>query len=245
MQNDADNLQGATREVQKIDSRYSVVMLPDFDAVPGRYEYSAADQLGIGEQRGFAIPKDADNALRALTYLDYIFSDDLQIMLMYGIEGQTYTLVDGIAEFTDSFQRELSSLSGDQQSEKYSFNYLSGDLRDGYWAMIQRQQNMPEMLEALRGPLAPTIAKFKDITRVAAAQVASYPSDSEELKIYTNIREVFGDAVARIVVGRPGDVESSYRDLLNQVEGMGLAKLNAFQGENIKNFASLVEMYGD
>ena len=245
MQNDSDNVQGASMQVAKVNPQYSVVMLPNFNAVPGKYAYSAADQLGIGEQRGFAIPKDAKNALRALTFADYIFSDDLQIMLMYGVEGETYTMVDGVPKFTDSFQNELSTLSGDQQNEKYSFNWLSGDLRDGYWAMIQRQQNMPEMLEALRGPLAPTVANFKDITRVAAAQVASYPSASEELKIYTNIKEVFGDSVARIVVGPPANVESSYRDLLAQVEGMGLAKLNEFQGNNVKNFANLVAMYGD
>jgi putative aldouronate transport system substrate-binding protein len=245
MQNDTDNLLGTTTQLQKTDPRFSAEMLPDFDAVPGKYAYSAVDQLGIGEHRGFAIPKGTKNTLRALTFLDYIFSDDFQLMNIYGIEGQTFTMKDGIPNYTPEFQKELDSLSSAQVQAKYYFNYLQGDLRDGFWALIQRQQSMPPMLEALRGPLAPTIKKFKDITKVAAAQIASYPTGSEELKIYTNIVEVFGDSVARIVVGPPADVESSYKALLTRVEGMGLAKLNAYQGQYIKNFADLVAKFGN
>jgi hypothetical protein len=244
MINSADNIVSTDQAMQANNPNFSVEMLPNFDAVPGKYSFSAADYLGIGETRGFTIPKGAKSPVRALAFLDYLFSDDFQLMDIYGIAGQNYNMVNGVPHYTAAFQKTLDGLSGSQRAAQFAFNYLDGDLRDGYWALVQRQQSMPPMGAALTGPLASTIKKFKDITLVPAAQIAPYPANSEELKIYSNIKEVFGDAVAKIVVGPPADVESSYKALLTQVQKMGLDKLDAYQGNYIKNFAALVAKYG-
>ncbi len=244
--NDASNLQSYTLNVQdNMGPDHSFRVLPNFSARPEKYEYSAAGSFGIGEEWAFSIPRNGANPLRALAFLDYIYSDDFQILNWFGLEGEHHTVVDGTPTLIPDFAERLAGMTNEQRAAEYQFNALSSDLRDGYWVNVQRQQNMPEFAAALAGPLAPTIQAFRDTTQVAAAQIASYPPDSEELKIFSNIASVFGDEVARIVVGPADQIEGSYNALMQRIEGMGLAQLNDFQGQYIRDFSDLVARYGE
>jgi hypothetical protein len=127
--------------------------------------------------------------------------------------------------------------------DQYGFNILGGTIRDDYWDMIRRQQQAPEMREAI-GILRPAIDSFHDLTFVPEAISVSYPADSEENKIYSQIKEVFGDELMKIILNsRPQSVEADYRALLTKVEGMGLGKLNAYQQAAAESFQQSVDKY--
>ncbi len=98
---------------------------------------------------------------------------------------------------------------------------------------------MKQGLDAMK----PVLDNFVDLTFMPEATSAPYPAGSEELKIYSVIRETFGDEVTRIVQGPAGSVERDFNDLLSRIEGMGLAKLNAFQEAKAVAFAETVKKY--
>lgn len=237
LNNDADNLENYSTALQAKfpDERY--IMLP---AYPGRpkYEFTAAGSYGRGGQDGWCIPKGGKNTLRALAMVDYLMSDHFQLLMQYGREGKEHDIVDG----TPVLKPEIAALPGTDIMGKYYFNPCEGAFRNDYWAMVQRQQRLPSMLEAVK-VLKPAADKYKNLLFVPEAIDVSYPEGSEELKIYSVIRETFGDELTRIVQGPPERVESDYRVLLAKIEEMGLSKLNAFQQKAAEDFAETVKKY--
>jgi len=236
---DADNLlkYNSAIQIKFPDERY--IMLPPFPGDP-KYEYTAAGKIGAGGPEGWAIPKGGKNTLRALAFVDYMMSEHFQKLNQFGREGKEHTVVDGMPKLLP----EVAKMGDTDIAGEYYLNILHGSIRDSYWAMVDRQRRQPSMLEGIK-VLKPCIEDFRDLTFVPEAVNAPYPQDSEELKIRALIAEAFGDGVVRIVQGPPDKVESEYRKLMQQLESMGLSKLNAFQQEAAENFAKLVEKYKD
>jgi len=234
---DADNLEKYTTTLQAKfpDERY--IMLPPYPGRP-KYEFTAAGHYGRGGQSGWAIPKGGKNTLRALAVVDYLMSDHFQLLMQYGREGREHDIVGGMPVL----KPEIAALPGTDIMGKYYFNPCEGNFRNNYWAMIQRQQRLPSMLEAIK-VLKPAADKYKNLLFMPEAVDVSYPAGSEELKIYSVIRETFGDELTRIVQGPPDRVESDYKALLAEIEKMGLSKLNAFQQRAAEEFAEKVKIY--
>lgn len=215
------------------------VMLPPFDAEPGSYEFTAAGRPGAGGISGWAIPTaNEDKLIRTAAFVDYMMSDEFQKLNFYGREGMEHDIVDGMPVL----KPEIAELGGTDIGDEYYFNVLGGVIRNAYWAMVARQQRMPEMAEAL-DTLRPAIDEFHDLTFVPEAATAAYPEGSEELKIYSEIREVFGDEIVRIILGDPGDVRSDVADLLARIEDMGIGRLNAYQEQVARDFEQTVERF--
>ena len=147
-------------------------------------------------------------------------------------------IVDGVPVM----KPEIEALGGTDIADEYYFNVLGGAIRDNYWQMIARQQRMPEMKDAI-DILRPAVDDYKDLTFVPEAAAAGYPEGSEEIKIYAEIKEAFGDELMRIILGPPDRVRGDLTALLSKVEGMGLGKFNLFQEKVAKNFSEVVEKY--
>jgi putative aldouronate transport system substrate-binding protein len=236
---DGDNVQSRNKVVKKKFPDEYYVMLPAFSAHP-KYKFGAADTIGLGGALGWCIPKGGDNTLRSLVFVDYMMSQDFQILNQYGREGVEHDIVKGMPVL----KPELIKMgpTSEASEQKYDFNVLGGAFRDAFWKLVDRQFTMPELLDSLK-TLKPVADKFHDLTFVPEAADAPYPEGSEELKIYSVIRETFGDELTTIIQGPPEKVESDYKALLAKVEGMGLQKLNDFQEKYAQSYADLIKKY--
>jgi putative aldouronate transport system substrate-binding protein len=236
---DADNLAQRNTALQEKYPDERWIMLPPFPADPTKYRYTTTGSVGAGGDNGWTIPKTGKNDLRRLAFVDYIMSDHFQKLNAFGREGYEHEIVDGVPVFKSPF----AEMGRAELRDQYGFNILGGMIRDDYWDMIRRQQQAPEMLEAIN-TLRPAIDNFKDLTFVPEAVEISYPADSEELKIYSQIKETFGDELLKIILNSPPErVEADYAALLAKVENMGIAKLNAFQQQAAESFQQNVQKY--
>jgi ABC-type glycerol-3-phosphate transport system substrate-binding protein len=240
MDGDSDNITRITQALQEKFPDEHYMPIPAFGADPSKgYNYTAASSIR-GGGNGWAIPKGGKNSLRAAAFVDYIMSDYYQKLAVYGREGEEHTIgSDGMPQLMPEI---LKLGDGTDIVDKYHFNPLGGSIRNDYWMMIARQQRMPEMKESL-DIMKPVLDKWVDLTFAPEAIDIPYPAGSNELKIYSVIKEAFGDEVTRIIQGSAANVERDYADLLKKIEGMGLATLNAYQEAAAKAFSETVKKY--
>ena len=235
---DADNMERIDVAIRQKFPNESYIMMPPFGGRP-QYKFTATGEFGAGGGSGWCIPKGGKNTLRAAAFVDYLMSDAFQKMQIYGREGQEHDMVGGVPVL----KQEIKGMGdGTDITLIYGFNLFGGGIRSDYWQMIRRQQDLESMARAMK-VLRPVIDGYRDLTFVAEAASAPYPVGSEELKVYSNIKETFGDELTRIVQGPPARVEADYKALLAKVEGMGLPMLNAFQEKIAKDFAETVKKY--
>ena len=236
---DGDNIQSRDRVIQQKFPDEYMMMLPAFSAHP-QYTFGAADKIGTGGDDGWSIPKGGDNILRSFVFIDYMMSQDYQILNQYGRLGIEHEIKDGMPVLMP----ELIKMgpTSQESEEKYDFNILGGAFRDAYWKLVDRQFTMPELLDSLK-TLKPAIDNFQDLTFAPEAAVSQYPEGSEELKIYSLIKETFGDELTKIIQGPANRVESDFNALMAQIEGMGLKKLNDYQQAYAENYSELIKKY--
>ncbi len=97
------------------------------------------------------------------------------------------------------------------------------------------------MVEALN-VIRPALENFQDTSVSAEAAPVNYETDSEEVKIYSAIREVLGDGVTLIVL-QSDDVEGDYAALMERVEELGVQMLNDLHTQHMIDFDALITQY--
>lgn len=197
-------------------------MLDAFRINPDRDPAFAANTYS-GWDNGFVIPKSSKNAERAIRFVEYLFSDDVQRMMMFGVEGIHHDMVDGEPvlrqEFVEAYKADSLKTRADT-----GIMYLHFMRNDEWQArMYQQIYGAPDYVAKA---LERTNAFAVDAT--AFEGLNSYPKDSEEMKIFANIKEYYSGEIVKIVIGNPADVESGYHKLLQELNKLGLERLNEF-----------------
>ena len=167
-------------------------------------------------------------------------SEHHQKMQQFGDEGVHHDVVDGWPAMRPEILEEYRA-DRIAASNKYNFNHWHGAFRDDFWAMVKRQQEQLPMVEALN-VIRPALENFQDTSVSAEAAPVNYATDSEELKIYSAIREVLGDGVTRIVL-QSDDVEGDYAVLMERVEELGVQVLNDLHTQHMIDFDALIAQY--
>ncbi len=106
---------------------------PSFDLVAvrqptldgGKPEYSYTEDI-IYQPRCVAISKNCKNLELAVRYLDFGYTDEGHNMYNFGIEGESYTMVDGKPIFTDLIKNNPDGLSFVQAADLYTKGAYAG-----------------------------------------------------------------------------------------------------------------------
>ena len=238
-EDDADNVESRTRSMQEIYPGERYAFLPRFSADPAKYRNYPSGNVSVG-WLGLTLPKNKETTLRAAAYVAYLMSEYFQKLQQFGVEGVHHDLVDGWPAMKPEIQEEYRAdrvVAG----LKYNFNLWHGAFRDDFWAMVKRQQEQKPMVEALN-VIRPALDNFQDTSVSAEAAPVNYETDSEEVKIYSAIREVLGDGVTLIVL-QSDDVEGDYAALMERVEELGVQMLNDLHTQHMIDFDALITQY--
>ena len=203
------------------------IMLDAFKINPDRGPVFKAETYS-GEKYGFLISKKSKNADRAIRFLEYMmFNEDTQKMMMFGIEGKHYDMVNGEPvlrqEYCDAYKTDALKCRSEE-----GLMYLH-EFRNSEWQsrMYGQVFGMPDyVIEALgkTNKYAVDQDMYDGIT--------AYPQDSEELKIQTNIKDYYTQEIIKIIIGAPSDVESRLSALVQKLKDLGLEKLNDFANKS-------------
>lgn len=105
----SDNAGIFNEDVASIAGYYLMAENPNFELVPmGQIRLNEGDKLNTGfigvkaaDKYSLSMSTQCSDPELAIKYMDYLFSDEGFMLANYGIEGETYTMVDGEPQFTD------------------------------------------------------------------------------------------------------------------------------------------------
>lgn len=184
-------------------------------------EWSYATTLVSGV--GTTISESCENVEAAARYLDYLFSPEGHIVANFGVEGESYDMVDGEPVFQDHVVKSgklPEGLSQSQSAARYSA------ATTGQMAMVKHENYYPQLMD--EACAAEAIYIWRDAA-VGGGHMHELPglsfSDDEASavgSVVTNLKTASDEYAMQIVLGQK-TIEESWDEYVKQVEGMGVA----------------------
>lgn len=217
MNQDANNIDWFNRELQKLHPDWNFVMIE----APSAYEDMSygADSIGggIGNETVTMITKSSEYPGRCLQLMDYLLQDDTQIILSFGIEGKSW---DSNEDGIPTLYPEFNDMEDDEKKGTYGVG--------AYWLFgtndIDAMTEKNGVTDAQIRSLDITAKYYKDLSFYSGAE--SYTADSEEIKIFTNVKEYYEVKIMELITCAPDQLEGLYEEMISTIDGMGQETLN-------------------
>ena len=202
---------------------------------PWVYNTYSLDDTSIIMNYAIAISAKSKYINEMVQFMDLQLTDDISNIVNWGIEGKTYTVTNGVKQFTDAFVQANTSDPGNATNPLNSANLAlgNGTCRPGIFPNIQdalaNDQGTPEQDNIVDGKLirakVTKIKKdsFRKDEQVPQSVVNMSPLSSDESNEYANIMtpvDTYAKAqVASFILGkRP---ISEWDKFLDEVKKMG------------------------
>lgn len=217
MNNDAENIDWFNTELKNagVDDEWIFVGQPSINTEKG-YIY---DNImgGVGDH--CIVIFNTENAGRALQWVDYLMQDKAQREVILGVEGVSWEFnEDGIPMMFE----EIRALSDNQKKEDYGAG-LYYFLRQGLYNNIVNKYSCSAKQTA-----AMTFMNqyYEDKSFLAGSNPENFSSDSEEIKILTNIREYYEVQILQMIMCKPDALEGMYEETMAKLYELGQEKLD-------------------
>lgn len=182
-------------------------------------------QRVVAKNDGWAISSNAKNPEAALVYMDWFYSEEGKVASNYGIEGESYIMVDGKPQFTDD-------VIGQGNVNTYLQSKYGAQLPIGYAQNFdyERQWTSKEGMDAY--------LLYKDEAKFAkATPTLSFSEDEQEVydTYVANLNTYMDETVTAFITGKM-DVETEWDNYVAKCKEMGV-------DEVVKIYQSAYERY--
>lgn len=144
---------------------------------------------------GLAISSACKNPDEAVKWADYAYSDAGHLLFNFGVEGNTYTMVNGVPTYTDKVMKDPKLALQQSMARFVRSNYNGPFVQDKYY--IQQYANLPEQQESLKVWAEPANDKLMPPvtqTQEESKQYASIMNDINTLRNESVIKAIIGQA---------------------------------------------------
>lgn len=204
-----DNVTRYTALVQQKEPSFEMAALPY--PVLKKGDPPAPVYSGFQAGGGVAITSACKHVKEAVEMLDYCYTDEGHMLLNYGIEGQTYNMVNGKPQYTDLITKNPDGLSRSQTMAKYTLwesavaNIKFKDVLNARDCLPTQINTREEWMKADNSIILPMLLPTKEESN----EMSGIMSD-----IYTYTQEMFNS----FVTGKtPLSDYSSYVDRLKSM----------------------------
>jgi putative aldouronate transport system substrate-binding protein len=181
--------------MRKTDPSVELVSAAPMTPVKGRNSKFAKINAMFDGGASAAITTSCKNVEAAAKLLDYNFSEAGHMLANFGIEGLTYTMVNGYPTYTDLILKNPEGLSINQVMSKYIRGHVSGpfiqDQRE-----LEQYYTIPELTEALKLWTKTDMGKYMN----PPATISSADSD-EYSRIMNNVNTYMNEMEAKFITG--------------------------------------------
>jgi len=183
--------------------------------------YEAA--RGMGWQ-GLFITKNAKNPERIIRFAEYAWTDEGQMDMRYGKEGETYDLVDGLPKLNPDLV-DLSLKDPNAYNAKYGFENSTLLWRAGEkWDQANTRdmkQNYPEMFAT-----ASAFAEHNFDNFNLGLNNLEPDSSTPEATISLKVKEMWNKTIPKLVLSKSDDeFNKIYDEFIGQIDKIGAEKL--------------------
>jgi putative aldouronate transport system substrate-binding protein len=185
------------------------------------------DLYSIGGNKAVFISKQCKNPARAIKYLEFMMSDEGQLLQAYGIEGEDYTInkkipfENGAIEYTDS----ANALMNDWQ--KY-VDTIGAYNNNNTWLLSKWADGM------IFNYLEKAYVRYQQIGSVndkyanneQYADLLTLPADSDAAAIKAKIIDLWGKSLPKMYLATSkAQCDTAYNDFVNSALKLGLVDL--------------------
>lgn len=206
---------------------------------------------------GIGITKDAQDPVRLIKFLDYLASDEGQVLLNWGIEGKHYNVVDGKrvipADVLEQKTNDNNKFTKTTGIGNYNLSARYGDgVKDpsgNYYTTTFPEQIQATYSEEDKKTLAAYGAKtYKDLwpsddsfpeRKYGAAWTLSFETGSKANVIFQKTQDIMKKRIPEAILAKPEDFDKVYDQFLKDLEDAGVAKLNEEVTKMVKDRAEL------
>ncbi len=200
---------------------------PDFDLVGAKYPVlNRGDYPYFGQRSGFVVPRasaistKASDVATAARFLDYAYGEEGHMLFNFGIEGVSYTMVNGFPTYTDTITNNPDGLSVAAAMGMYTGISAGGSaVQDGRYA-VQYLLNLQQQADAVERWAQTNAAEVMLVDLSPAPDVAD-----EYGAIWSEVQTHAEESLLRFITGsRP---LSQFNAYLRELEAMGYQRARA------------------
>ncbi|WP_343794853.1 ABC transporter substrate-binding protein, partial [Gracilibacillus halotolerans] len=246
--------QEALREEGKHERMYGVYPV----TLNEEYVSHAYQSNGLQAGWGISISKDCEDPIRAIKFLDYLASEETQIMLNWGIEGEHYDIVDGERVISDEEWEKRNSDQDYLKNSGIGYTFLRYAPRYGDGVLdstgqpftvntreiaMQNQTDIEKEVLAAYGvelwkDLYPQIDDFP-VKPWGAAYNISIPANSELQGLNQRALDLTKQMVPRAVLASPDKFDDEWDSFMDALEKANVEKAEELYSELIQNTVEL------
>ena len=155
-----------------------------------------------------------------LELVEFLFSDEGYMLTNYGVEGETYTMVDGKPQYTDLIVNNPDGLSYFFASYVYATNAASGffpyinDMEKTYYEFTDNQWEIYEGLKSL----SDCAYNYPSFATMNAEESEEYSSIESDMSTYAE------EKILEFIVGT-ADIDAEFDTYVDTLYDMGLQDL--------------------
>lgn len=200
---------------------------------------------GFSGGQGIAICESSENKEKAFEFLDWMASDEAQVLVNWGIEGENYTIDEnGKRVLTDEMQKQkIEDKDFVKKTGVGKYLYPFPQRGDGavdptgnYYST-----NSPEQVEAeFTATEKETLAKYGKklwvdffpareslpVSKHGQAWQFSIPSDGDLAIFNKKSEDYIKQAVTQAILGKPEDFDAAWDKILADLDAMGVQQAN-------------------
>ena len=235
MVNDADNIDWFNNELAAagVDDQWIFVDQMSINEEQG-YTY---DNINGGVGDHYIVVFNTKNAGRAVKWLDYIMQEPAQLQIVLGVEGTSW---DYNEQGIPTFYPEISAMTDNEKKTQYGVG-LWYFLREGLVSnIVKKYSGSPEQAAAIEF----MNQYYKDYSFFSGSNPQNFPADSEEIKIFTNIKEYYETEILQLIMCSPDELEGRFQAMMDKIYSLGQATLDTYIDNYFKNKAAAAMEYG-
>jgi len=194
---------------------------------------------------GIGITKDAQDPVRLIKFLDYLASEEGQILVNWGIEGKHYNVIDGKRVIPEDIQNMKTNDGNTFKKSTGIGNYnMSARYGDGvkdstgnYFTTNFPEQIQTQYSEADKKTLAAYgVSTYKELwpaddafpeRKYGAAWTLPFETGSQANVIFQKTQDIMKKRIPEAILTTPENFDKVYDAFLKDLEDAGVDKLNA------------------
>ncbi|WP_040950276.1 ABC transporter substrate-binding protein [Gorillibacterium massiliense] len=224
--------------------------------VSDKYEDHSFQSTGFSGGSGVSISKNCKDPVRAIKFLDYLASDEGQVLMFWGIEGKHYTVENGVRTVIPAVNdRKINDASNfAKESGIGNYNLLSAHYGDGvkdpsgnYYTT-----NFPEQIvagyndvekEVLKAYGATNYGTWKDlfpsedkfpVKPWGASWNIPISADSDLGVIEQKLKDITWKRIPEMIMAKPDQFDKLWDAYMAELDKSGVKKANELRTEAIK-----------
>jgi putative aldouronate transport system substrate-binding protein len=199
---------------------FDIIGLPNPSLVKG--QNSAAGQISPSYpgEHGVAVTTAAKNPAEIVKWLDLGYGQQGSMLFNFGIEGESYEMVDGTPQYTEQITKNPDGLAFKQAQAQYMRTHLGGPFVQDVQSFLQ-QMKYPQQLDAIG-------AWGKAENNIQLPPMTLTSDESSELaSIMNDINTYSEEMIVKFIMG----VEplNSFPDYVSNLKSIGIEKAVAIQ----------------